>query len=103
MKLGTPKRFTKRARVWVKFCDGTSESFSVPESLVSALAPVVAAKYPHSVTWVENRWSVIRHDDNRVGGFAASLRGMFGGSRVQGGCDVCGCVEARATPAIAGL
>jgi hypothetical protein len=86
------KRFTKRARIWVKFADGTSESFTVPVQLVSRIAPVVAASYPaYTDAWVERGPTVVLDKGDRVdASFASDLRDEFGGGYTTGGCPVCG-------------
>ncbi len=93
------KRFSQKARVWVKFADGTSESFSVPLSLVSRLAPVVRAAYPGwTHVWVEHGPTVVmlpRGDDCG----ASDLRTELGGGYVAGGCPVCGAPKAESVGA----
>lgn len=75
------KRWGRRAHVWCKFSDGTSESFTVPTQLVYAIAPAVYAYYPpHVETWVEYMNHIIRPDDGDTPAmFTSTLRRFFGG------------------------
>ncbi len=91
----TKQRFTKRARIWVKFSDDTAESFTVPIILVSRIAPVVSAAYPAWVdVWVECGDDIVLDKGTLVdSSFASDLRSTFGGGYTTGGCSVCGCVN----------
>ena len=79
------KRFSKRARIWVRFSDDTSESFTVPVQLVFRIAPTVAWHFEHADVWVESGATIIRTDEtitdrhDRCRYFGSRLQRQFGG------------------------